>query len=63
MGMHIPHSDMMGVDDLHTTWASCPMDCSPLFLVDLNIDLRDQWTEWEEAIADFLNDINVVDMS
>ena len=63
MGVYIPPGDTTGVDDLRTAWASCPADCSPLLLGDLNINLRDPRTEREEAIADFLNDINVVDVS
>jgi hypothetical protein len=39
------------------------MDCSPLLLGDLNINLQDPWTEWEEAITDFLDNVNVVNMS
>jgi hypothetical protein len=45
MGVYIPPGDMTGVDDLRTAWASCPVDCSPLLLGDLNIDLRDPLTE------------------
>jgi hypothetical protein len=63
MGVYIPPSDTMGVDDLCTTWASCPADCSPLLLGNLNIDLCNPWMEREEAIADFLDDVNVIDTS
>ena len=63
MGVYIPLGNMMGVDDLGTAWASCPTDCSPLLLGDLNIDLRAPWMEREEAITDFLDDVNVIDTS
>ena len=63
MRVYIPPSDTTGVDDLCTAWASCPADCSPLLLGDLNINLLDPWMEWEEAITDFLDDVNVIDMS
>ena len=63
MGAYIPPADMTGVDDLRAAWALCPDTCKPLLLGDLNINLRDPCTEEEEAIADFLDDINVVDVS
>jgi hypothetical protein len=52
---------MMGVDDLHVTWAKCPVNCKPLLLGDLNIDFKAPQTKQEEIIADLLNEINFVD--
>ena len=52
-----------GVDDLRAAWASCPNTCKPLLLGDLNINLRDPLTKREEVIANFFDDINVVDFS
>ena len=63
MGVYIPPNDTTGVDDLRIAWASCPADCSPLLLGDLNINLHNPQTEREEAIADFVNGINVIDAS
>jgi hypothetical protein len=63
MGMYIPPGDTTGVDDLRTAWAACPTNCKLLLLGDFNIDFRNPRTEREEIIADFLDEINVVDMS
>ena len=63
MGVYIPPTDTTGVDDLRAAWASCPDTCKPLLLGGLNINLRDPRTEREEIIADFLDDINVIDFS
>jgi hypothetical protein len=53
----------MGVDALCAAWVSYPVNCKPLLLGDLNINLRDPCTKWEETIADFLDDINFVNLS
>ncbi len=63
MGAYIPPADTTGVDDLRVAWAACPMNCKPLLLGDLIIDFRAPQTEREEIIADFLDEINVVDTS
>ncbi len=63
MGAHIPPADMTGVDDLRAAWASCPENCKPMLLGDLNINLREPRSEREEIIADFLDDVNVLDVS
>jgi hypothetical protein len=63
MGAYIPPADTTGVDDLRTAWAARPANCKPLLLGDLNIDFRTPRTEREEIIADFLDEINVVDTS
>ena len=63
MGAYISPTDTTGVDDLRTAWATRPANCKPLLMGDLDIDLRNPRSEREEAIADFLDDINVVDLS
>jgi hypothetical protein len=54
---------MTGVDALRATWATCPSSCKPLLLGDLNIDFGSPQTSREKAIADLVNEINLVDMS
>ena len=54
---------MTGVDALRATWATCPSSCKLLLLGDLNIDFGSPRTSQEEAIADLLDEINLVDMS
>ncbi len=61
-GLYIPPNDMMGVDDLHAAWVAHPANCKLLLLGDLNIDFGALQTMWEEIIANFLDDINAVDM-
>jgi hypothetical protein len=63
MGAYIPLADTTGVDDLRTAWAARPANCKPLLVGDLNIDFRTPRTQREEIIADFLDEINVVDTS
>jgi hypothetical protein len=63
IGAYIPPPDTTGVDDLCAAWATCPLTCKPLLLGDLNIDFGSARTSREEAIADLLDKINLVDMS
>jgi hypothetical protein len=63
MGAYIPPVDTTGVDDLHTAWTACPTNCKPLLLGDFNINFRNPRMEREKIIADFLDKINIVDMS
>ena len=63
MGAYIPPADTTGVDDLRAAWASCSANCKPLLLGDLNFDLRNPRSKRKEMIVDFVNDINVADMS
>jgi hypothetical protein len=60
MGVYIPPTDTMGVEDLWADWEVCPAGCTPLVLGDLNIDFSEPRNEQEELIANLLNDINVV---
>jgi hypothetical protein len=63
VGAYIPPADTTVVDDLCAAWATCPLTCKPLLLGDLNIDFGSPQTSQEEAIADLLDDINLVNMS
>ncbi len=51
------------MDDLRAAWAECPPTYKPLLLGDLNFDFRAPRTEREETIADFIDEINLVDVS
>jgi hypothetical protein len=41
MGVYVPPTDTMGVEDLWTAWEACQAGCTPLVLGDLNINFRD----------------------
>jgi hypothetical protein len=41
MGVYIPPTDMMGVEDLWAAWEACPAGCTPLVLGDQNINFSD----------------------
>jgi hypothetical protein len=63
MGIYIPPNDTTGVDDLRAAWALCPADCVPLILGNLNINFEQPWDYCEEAIADLVDKINLVNAS
>jgi hypothetical protein len=63
MGVYIPPTDTMGMEDLWAAWETCPAGCTPLVLGDLNINFSKPREEQEELIVDLLDDINVVDAS
>ncbi len=63
MGIYIPPTDTMGVEDLRAAWEACPEGCIPLVLGNLKINFSNPQNEWEEIICDLLKDINLVDMS
>ena len=63
MGIYIPPNDSLGVDDLRAAWNSCPADCVPLILGDLNINFEHPRDYREEVIADLIDEINLVDAS
>ena len=63
IGVYIPPTDTMGVEDLQAAWEACPAGCTPIVLGDLNIDFRDPRNKREELIVDLLDDINIVDTS
>ncbi len=62
MGVYIPPTDTMGVEDPGAAWEACPAGCIPLVLRDLSIDFRDPRSKREELIVNLLDNINVVDM-
>ncbi len=63
IGAYTPPADTTWVDDLHAAWAKCPPNCKPLLLGDLNFNFRALQTKREEIIADFIDNINLVDVS
>jgi hypothetical protein len=63
MGIYIPPTDTMGVEDLRGAWDACPEGCIPIFLGDLNVNVRAPHDEKNELIVDLLDKINLVDMS
>ncbi len=63
MGIYIPPNDTTRVDDLRAAWASCPADCLPFILSDLNINFEQPRDFCEEAIADLVDKINLIDAS
>ncbi len=40
MGTYIPPNDTTGVDALRKAWASCPANCVPLVLGNLNVNFE-----------------------
>ncbi len=63
MGIYIPPNNTMGVDALWAAWIACPDGCAPIVMGDLNICFEHPCDEQEEAIADLLNKINLVNLS
>jgi hypothetical protein len=63
IGVYIPPTDTMGVEDLWAAWEACPSGCTPLVPGDLNINFRDPPNQWEKLFVNLLNDINIVDTS
>jgi hypothetical protein len=63
MGTYIPPNDTTGVDALCAAWASCPTNCIPLVLGDLNINFEHPRDARKEQITDLLDEINLVDTS
>ncbi len=60
---YTPPADTTGVDDLRAAWAKCPPNCKPLLLGDLSFDFRAPQTEQEEIIVDFIDKINLINVS
>jgi hypothetical protein len=63
MGIYVPPTDTVGVEDLRAAWEACPAGCTPIVLGDLNINFRDPRNKREELIVNLLNYINIVDTS
>jgi len=63
MGVYIPPTDTMGVEDLRAAWEACPEGCMPLILGDLNFNFGEPQDERDEVIRDLIDDIDLVDAS
>jgi hypothetical protein len=63
MGVYIPPTDTMGVEDLRAAWDACLDGCMPLVLGDLNINFGDPRDKRDEVICDLIDDIDLVDAS
>ncbi len=63
MGTYIPPNNTTGVDALRKAWASCPANCVPLILGNLNVNFEHPRDAQEEQIIDLLDKINLVDTS
>jgi hypothetical protein len=59
MGVYIPPTDTMGVEDLQTAWEACPDGCMPLILGDLNINFGEPRDERDEVICNLIDDVDV----
>ncbi len=60
MGAYISPPDTKGVDDIRAVWAKCPVNCKPLLLGDLNIDLKALRSKREEIITNLLDKMNFI---
>jgi hypothetical protein len=63
MGIYIPPNNTTGVDALWEAWNACPDSCAPIVMGDLNINFEHPRNKREEAIANLLDEINLVDLS
>jgi hypothetical protein len=63
MGIYIPPNDTTGVDALWAAWNACPDGCAPILMGYLNTSFKHPRNEREEAIANLLDKINLVDSS
>ena len=59
IGVYIPPTDMMGVEDLRAAWEACPEGCMPLILGDLNINFVEPQDERDKVIHDLNDDIDL----
>jgi hypothetical protein len=63
MGVYIPPTDTMGVEDLQAAWEACPEGCMPLVLGDLNLNFGKPRDKRDKIICDLIDDIDLVDTS
>jgi hypothetical protein len=63
MGVYIPPTDTMGVEDLQAAWEACPDGCMPLILGDLNINFGEPRDKRDKVIHDLIDDVDLVDAS
>jgi hypothetical protein len=61
MGIYLPPTDTMGVEDLRAAWEACPEGCMPLVLGDLNVNFSEPRDERDKVIRDFIDDIDLLD--
>ena len=54
---------MTGVDNLRASWAKGPPNCNTLLLGDLDFDFWVPQNERDVIIADFIDKINLVNVS
>jgi hypothetical protein len=63
MGIYIPLNNTTGVDALRAAWNACPDGCAPIVMGDLNVSFKHPRDGREEAIANLIDKINLVDLS
>ncbi len=63
MGIYIPPNNTTGVDAPWAAWNACPDGCTPIVVGDLNINFEHPCDKREEAIANLLDEINLVDLT
>jgi hypothetical protein len=63
MGIYIPPTNTTGVDALRAAWNACPDGCAPIVMGDLNICFEHPRDEREQAIANLLDEINLVNLT
>jgi hypothetical protein len=63
MVIYTPPNNTTGVDALRAEWNAYPDSCTPIIMGDLNISSEHPCDKREEAIANLLDEINLVDSS
>ena len=63
MGVYIPPTDTVGVEDLWVAREACPDGCMPLVLGDLNINFGEPRDKRDEVIRNLVDDIDLVNVS
>ena len=63
VGCYIPPSDLETLACIDKAWRECPSGAHPILVGDLNFNIRAPRTEREEAIAEQVDAMDLVDMS
>jgi hypothetical protein len=63
MGIYILPNNTVGGEDLWATWEACLANCSLIIMGNLNIYVEHPRHKWKAAIANLLDEINLVDTS
>ena len=63
IGCYIAPTDTSTVADVRAAWEARPKGCRPLLIGDLNVDLSCPRDEREEAIAELVDEMDLVDSS